>query len=189
MALDEDLWAEAAKEALATASSEAYFIHTLEFSSPDIVDEFGNLMALRIVHGEDSLSAAVERDATFDPGDYVDFVAVPFSFALPSTRADEVPSIQITIDAVSRTVVEGIDKTRESFQPVVVTYRPYLSNDLSKPQMSPPLVMSMVGVSIKADSITGTATFDDIVNKKFPSIKYSADNYPYLFNQSKDTVT
>ncbi len=61
-----------------------------------------------------------------------------------------------------------------------VVYRPYLSDDLTQPQMDPPLVLYLKEIQVNTYQVTGRATFMDIVNKRFPSELYTRLRFPSL---------
>ena len=61
-----------------------------------------------------------------------------------------------------------------------MTYRPYLSNDLSCPQMDPPITLTITNISVDVLKITATARMMDIGNKSFPAENYTVQNYPGL---------
>ncbi len=108
------------------------------------------------------------------------FRASGFQFTLPPANEEGFRSLNIAIDNIGREVSGFINTAKGSVVPVKITYRPYLSDDLSAPQMIPPLVLILKDVEITTLQVTGRATFMDIVNKKFPSELYTRDRFPSL---------
>lgn len=175
MSLDQAL-----KEAYASAPTDRVIFDTLEVRHLAFVDSAGQPTAIRIVIGYENITAKLEGDAPLHAGEYVDFVAGAFRFKLPGFEEGKVPQLQITIDGVSREVVGHIEAAISAAEPIEVTYRPYLSNDLSKPQMDPPLNMVLTKVSVSGASVSGTASLSDVHNWAFPFEKYMARRFPGL---------
>ncbi len=63
---------------------------------------------------------------------------------------------------------------------IELTYRPYLSTDLSGPQMNPPITLTITEINVDILKITATARMMDLGNKSFPSENYTVKNYPGL---------
>ena len=153
---------------------------TLEVRHSAFRDDAGQPTAIRVVIGYEDISARLEGDAPLHPGEYVEFIAGAFRFKLPGFEEGQVPQLQITIDGVSREVVGHIEAAIAEPEPIEVTYRPYLSTDLSKPQMDPPVVMMLTKVSVSGTSVSGTASLSDVHNWAFPAEKYLASRFPGL---------
>jgi hypothetical protein len=108
------------------------------------------------------------------------FEAVGFQLTLPPTDDAGYQSLSIAIDNVSRRVLQFVETAKSEKVPVEMVYRPFLSTDLSRPQMIPPLVLYLKDIRINNLQVTGKATFMDVVNKKFPSELYNRDRFPSL---------
>ncbi|QRF90299.1 hypothetical protein CLH39_08690 [Alcaligenes faecalis] len=171
---------QALKEAYASAPTDRVIFHTLEVRHPAFVDDAGQPTAIRVVIGYEDITAKLEGDAPLRPGQYVEFIAGAFRFKLPGFEEGKVPQLQITIDGVSREVVGHIEAAIAEREPIEVTYRPYLSTDLTKPQMEPPLNMILSKVSVTGASVSGTASLSDVHNFAFPFEKYMASRFPGL---------
>ena len=91
-----------------------------------------------------------------------------------------VPDITVTIDNVSRELIKHLDAAVESAEKIEITYRPYLSNDLSGPQMDPPITLILSEVEADVSRVVGRARMLDIGNKSFPSETYTATRFPGL---------
>lgn len=171
---------QALKEAYASAPTDRVIFHTLEVRHPAFVDDAAQPTAIRVVIGFEDITAKLEGDAPLHPGQYVEFIAGAFRFKLPGFEEGKVPQLQITIDGVSREVVGHIEAAIAGDSPIEVTYRPYLSTDLSKPQMDPPISMELTKVSVSGASVSGTASLSDVHNRAFPFEKYMASRFPGL---------
>lgn len=171
---------QALKEAYASAPTDLVIFDTLEVRHPNFVDDAGQPTAIRVVIGYEDISAKLENDAPLDAGEYVTFTAGAFRFSLPGFEESRVPQLKITLDGASQEVVAHLEAAMSNPVPIEVTYRPYLSSDLSKPQMSPPIHMTLSKVTASATQVTGTATLTDVHNWPFPSQKYLASRFPGL---------
>ena len=169
---------EALREAYASAPSNVVILHTLEIRHPDFKDDAGNTTAIRVVRDQEDLLARLE--ASVNAGQQVQFVAMGFELDLPPVDIAPVPEIAITLDNVTREIVKHLDEASASESSIEVTYRPYLSNDLSGPQMDPPITLVITEVEADVQRVTAKARMADIGNKTFPSRLYTATEFPGL---------
>jgi predicted ATPase len=159
---------EAIKEAFASAPSNVVVHHTLEIRQVGVQDSVYLVQSSRAIK------------ATDENGNIRDFEPCGFQFTLPPSTADGFQSLNIAIDNVGRRVSDFVATAKSDVVPVEVIYRPYVSTDLSFPQMNPPLVMYLKDIEITDQQVTGKATFMDVVNKKFPSELYTRERFPIL---------
>jgi hypothetical protein len=171
---------QAIREAYASAPSDVVILHTLEIRHPDFIDDDGHSIAVRVVRDHRDLTARLEMSASLNAGEMVTFTAMGFDLDLPPVDTAPVPEIAITLDNVSRQIVKHLDAAVQSQEMITVTYRPYLSNDLSGPQMDPPLSLVLTEVNTNTMRVTGKARMLDVGNKAFPSLLYKASNYSGL---------
>ena len=171
---------EALKEAYASAPSDITILHTLELRHPAFIDEQGRKTAIRVVRDNVSHKCALESSAPLDAGKTVEFAAMAFDLELPPVETIPVPEITVTLDNVSTEIVQYLDQAIETQDMIEMTYRPYLSNDLSCPQMDPPITLTITNISVDVLKITATARMMDIGNKSFPSENYTVKKYPGL---------
>lgn len=161
---------EAIKEAYASAPSAVVYLETLQLSHPLVgTDIF--LVNDRVGHTM-TLETAVPKV----------FRACAFRMALPASGDGGIQELSLAIDNVGREISDFINTVRDSLSPVSVTYRPYLSTDLTTPQMDPPLVLNLTDIVVTAVEVTGRATFADIINRKFPTDFYTRSRFPGLAN-------
>ncbi len=177
--MDETL-SEALKEAYASAPTDAILLHTLELTHPSFVDDDGNSTSIRVVRDNQDLSAFLEDTASLNAGEEVEFIAMAFDLSLPPISNSPTPEITVTIDNVSTEIIAYLDKAIETQDMIELTYRPYLSNDLSAPQMNPPITLTITEINVDILKITATARMMDIGNKSFPSENYTVAKYPAL---------
>ncbi len=167
-------------EAYASAPSDIVILHTLELRHPAFRDDEGQPIAVRLVRDHQDLSAKLEDTAPLNPDEYVTFIAMGFDLELPPVDTSPVPEITVTIDNVSRELIKHLDAAVESAEKIEITYRPYLSNDLSGPQMDPPITLILSEVEADVSRVVGRARMLDIGNKSFPSETYTATRFPGL---------
>jgi len=160
---------DAIKEAYACAPSNDVIIETLEISHPSVGG------SLYLVSQREEIMAKLETSET------VTFEPTGFKFTLPAAGENGRQDLELSIDNVDRRISEFINLAKDyPGQPVTVVYRPYLSSDLSAPQMSPPLTLTLRDISITVFQVSGRATFADLINLKFPSDYYTRKRFPGL---------
>jgi hypothetical protein len=164
-----DAFTDVIKEAFALAPSDKVIYHTLEIRQDTVQG------SVFLVQSRRSITAFDENgiEHTFEPSG--------FQFSLPPSNEEGFRSLNIAIDNIGRRVSDFVEIAQSEAVPVWVIYRPYLSDDLSQPQMIPPLVLFLKDIEIGAYQVTGQATFMDIVNKKFPNQLYTRERFPALF--------
>jgi len=171
---------EALKEAYASAPSDITILHTLELRHPTFFDDNGNPTAIRVVRDNISHICTLEETAPLDAGKAVEFIAMAFDLQLPPVETVPVPEITLTLDNVSTEIIQYLDSAIETQDMIEMTYRPYLSNDTSCPQMNPPITLVITDIHVDVLKITATARMMDIGNKSFPAENYTISKYPGL---------
>lgn len=159
---------EAIKEAYAVAPTNIRVFETLEISHESIETP------IYIVQDFRELTATLETfvEITFQP--------VWFNFSLPAANESGRQDLSISIDNIDRQVSDFISLAKNSRTPVFITYRPFLSSDLTQPQLNPPLRLTLQDVNITLTSVTGKAIFADVVNKKWPTEYYTRSRFPSI---------
>lgn len=160
----------ALKEAYAVAPTNLRVFETLEIKHPSIGSP------VYIVQDFKPLVATLETAAT------VTFLPVWFNFNLPTASESGRQDLSITIDNVDRTISDFINLAKDFATPVQIVYRPYLSNDLTQPQLDPPLTLILQDVRINMMQVSGRATFADVINKKWPTEYYTRARFPSIGN-------
>ena len=160
---------EALKEAYASAPSAEIIYHTLEINHPDFTTP------ILVVRDTIDLTAFLEDGIT-----QVTYVAFAFDIVPPEVQATQMPMCKIEIDNVSRDILAQVELAIGSPDLITVTYRQYLSSDLSGPQNDPPLTLTVFDISANVFRITATCGYGDFLNKRFPSEEYAAERFPGL---------
>lgn len=163
-------YTDAIKEAFATANSKVAILETIEVSHPAIPSG-----SLYLVKDWQDLTFTLET------GIQQLFTAAGFEIQMPARSEQGIQDLTILIDNTDLQVSDFIKETLNfPNEPVTIKYRPYMSNDLTTPQMDPPLVLYLSGARISAKSVSATATFADIINKTFPNELYTKERFPAL---------
>ncbi len=159
---------EAIKEAYASCPTNRIIYDTLE------IRQTGVQAPLFLVRGPLSITATDEN------GEPHVFKPSGFQMSLPPQNEEGFRSLNIAIDNINREASSFVERALESNTPIEVIYRPFLSDDLSAPQMDPPVILYLQDVQINAIQVTGRATFIDIMNKRYPSELYTRLRFPSL---------
>jgi hypothetical protein len=167
-------------EAYASVPSDVVILDTLELRHPAFLDDHENPIAIRLVRDHQDLIAKLEASAPLNAGEYVTFIAMGFNLELLPVSTAPVPEITVTIDNVSRELIAHLDAAVESAEKITITYRPFLSDDLSGPQMDPPMTLTLSEVEADVSRVIGRARTLDIGNKRFPATNYTARCFPGL---------
>lgn len=165
---------QALKEAYAAAPNTSVAYHTLELYHPSFTTP------IRVVRDFVDLSARLESTAPRDASTYVTFVGYAFDIVPPEVSTTGVPECQITIDNVSRDIMQNLEASVTTSTPITVIYRMFLSTDLTAPQNNPPMTLTIISIQADMFKVTATATFGDLVNKRFPSQLYTIETFPGL---------
>lgn len=164
---------EAYADALANAPVDTVIHSTLEFRHVSFTEPARVVAAQRT-----DLVATLEPDAPADGGQAVTFTAVAFDFTPPEIGENGNPELKIEIDNIGRELIEQFDAATSVPEKVEVTYRAYLSTDLTRPHYV--LHLTVTGIECDVFRVTATAGFGDIVNRAFPLETYTAQRFPGL---------
>jgi hypothetical protein len=174
-------YSEALAAAYASAPESEILLDTLEFRHTSFVDGSGNPVAVRVVNDHTSLTATLEADATLNGGEAVLFQPVAFRFSRPSeASAGESPSVNLIVDNAARILIPHLDSAKSTRDPIYMVWRQYLASDLTTPHMLPPLTMTIKNVVASMTSVSATASFADLTNRKFPALEYTILKFPGL---------
>ena len=164
----------ALREAYAAAPSDVVIYATIEIRHPAFTSP------IRVVRDGSDLIATLEDSAPADAGQSVVFVRFAFNFTRPELSASGVPQVTLEIDNVDRGIVANLEAALTTQEPIAITYREYVSSDLSAPANDPPLHMTLISVTADPLKVTATAGFPDLVNRRFPTLEYQSDTFPGL---------
>lgn len=162
-------WTDAIKEAYASVPDGIVLLHTVELSHPALSGETRYY-----------IKAVQDYTLTLEDATQQLFRALPFDLSLPPAGADGVQNLNFSIDNIDRSVGDFLNKAKNNREPAKLVYRPYLSNDLTTPQMDPPLSLNLSDAKVTVTKVTAKATFADLLNKKHPLELYTRKRFPSL---------
>ncbi len=166
---------EAIKEAYASAPDNVVILHTLELLHPAFTTP------IRVVRDYADLQATLEATAPQNPGQLVTFVGYSFDLRLPTvSEQTALPQILVTIDNVDREIVSNIEAAQKTTDIITAIYRPYLSTDLTGPQMIPPLEFQVQTIMADVFKVQATCSFGDPANRAFPNEDFTLERFPGL---------
>lgn len=166
---------EAIKEAYASAPDNVVILDTLELLHPSFTTP------IRVVRDHADLTATLESTAPQNAGQAVTFVGYSFNLTLPPmSDQTALPQIVVTIDNVDREIVANIEAAMATTDVITAIYRPYLSTDLSAPQMIPPMEFEAQSFMADVFQVQATFSYGDPANRAFPNDYFTVDRFPGL---------
>lgn len=159
---------QALREAYAAAPSDLVVYHTLELNHPAFTQP------IYVVNDFTDLAANLENGAP------VVFMRFAFRLVKPEVSPSGVPEVTVEIDNVSRDILSSVQQAMHSTDLITMTYRQYLSSDLTMPQNDPPMTMVLSNIRADVFKVSATASFGDLNNKRFPNQEYTAERFPGL---------
>ena len=127
----------------------------------------------RMVHGRWN-----ELQAELENGLPVTYLPIPFELSLPGASADGHQDLQITVCNIGHELSEELDRAIENpWVPISVFFRIYIDN---QPRPHQTLELKLLDVNATTQTVTGTASRYDIVNRQFPSRRFRAAAWPGL---------
>ena len=115
-------------------------------------------------------------------GPPVAFKSHGFNLTRPVINDQGVFTMNISMDNTDLSVTDYLQGSIASGEPIIIKYRIYLKSDTTMPQNDPPLELVLSDVKTDLFSVSGSATFADIVNLKFLTERYTRDKFPSLGN-------
>jgi hypothetical protein len=168
-------------EAYAVAPTDSLIYDTLELRHPNFRDATGAVIAVRIVRDTQDLTATLEATAPMNPGETVTFTALMFDLVLPEESDNGVATdLTLRVDNVGKVITRHIDAAVLSTEPVEATYRPYERSDLTGPHLDPVLTMFIKSIKVNLQWIEATASFGNILNRRFPAQDFLPDHFKTL---------
>jgi hypothetical protein len=120
-------------------------------------------------------------DFLLETGQLVTFAPMPFRIVLPTTDGNGQQDLALTLANIGRDLVDPLEAAiAKPSEPIRCTYRVYLDTPSTPPQNSPPLVLTITGVSVTAEAVSATATRTDVLSRAFPFNFYTTTTFPGL---------
>lgn len=148
------------------ASSGSEVIHdTLQISSGD--DNYW------LTSGWDDVSVTLEN------GQPVTFYASAIDIALPARNADGTQDLKFAISNIDGRVSEAIDKILDEMKSATLTFRRYISSDLSAPASSP-YTLDIKSGYWTPTAVQVTAGYMNVLKTAWPRKRYNLAEHPGL---------
>lgn len=167
-----DAWEEA--QASCPPSVKQY--DTLEIYHPSFAEP-----ARIVANVGDDMSFGLEPGAPFDGGETVLFTACPLAVEWPEVRQGQPAQSKVSIDNVNRELVPKIRGALSVRAYIKVTFRQYLSSDLTEPAYGP-VEFILKDVQMVAATLTGNVVVSMLTSKRFPrqDKNYTYTQFPSL---------
>ena len=135
------------------------------------------VLLLEIAHPGLAEPIRVCNDAVDLVSDGHTYVAWPFEIALPEDTDERVPQVQLTIDNISREIVEAV---RSLSSPPVVSLSVVLASSPDHLEYGP---MRLEFMSVEYDALTVTATLglEPVLSEPIPGDTMTPGLFPGLF--------
>lgn len=148
------------------ASSGPEIIHdTLQINAGDNV--------YRMTRGWDDVTV------TLEDGSQATFEGCAVDIALPARNADGTQDLKFSISNIDGVVSAAIDRVLDDVQPATLTFRRYISSDLSAPAASP-YTLDVKSGSWTASAVQITAGYMNILKTAWPRQRYNLAEHPGL---------
>jgi len=117
--------------------------------------------------------------ATLEDGTTQTFTACGMDIALPARNADGTQDLKFAISNIEGIVSGAIRKALQSLSSASLTYRHYISTDLSAPA-SQPYTMAIKSGYWTATEVQVTAGYMNVLDTAWPRYRYTLNNFPSL---------
>lgn len=129
--------------------------------------------AIRLCQGFDDLTVTLEDASP------ATFTASGFGVSLPHRAVKGKQDLQFQLDNVTGEAIQSIDAALVAGGEIKVIYRVYAGSDLTAPGQTP-VVMTAVSGKVTRSTVVIVASFNDLVNKAWPSRRYTPEFAPGL---------
>lgn len=150
---------------LYASSGEEVIIETLQISI--------NTGTYWLTRGWDDITATLET------GSNATFIASGIDIALPARNSDGTQDLKFAISNIDGVVSTAIRQALDNDEIGTLTYRNYVSTDLSSPA-SPPFTLTIKGGYWTATEVQITAGYMNILDTAWPRHRYNLAQHPGL---------
>lgn len=176
--IDQKLWDEAIAEAYASCKVDSIILDTLEFIHPTL--EFPGRIVRWPVTSNDMqvFSLKLEDTAPTNPGEFVDFIAVPFEVTIPSQEENAPGEFTIKIDNIGNVITKALQSAVRQREPIKIIFRQYLKDRPESPNMVY-TDFSIAKATVTMNSVEATASMVDWLLRPYGRI-YTPSEFPGL---------
>ena len=105
------------------------------------------------------------------------YTAFPFLINLPAEQDNQLPHVQLTIDAIDQTIIRAL---KALTTPPTVELSVKTSNDPDVIEVGA-YKFTMSSTTFNALILTSTLRFEDLLHEPYPSQRFLPSNFPGLF--------
>jgi hypothetical protein len=147
-----------------------YYVETLSLEHP-------GLAATRFLTNQrDGWTGTLEDTVTIETFEYLPFSVVP-----PRAEGEGNVTLQVAIDNSSREIMADLETLALTpTDPIIVTYRVYLSDESTVVQNDPPMVLDIQSVTATQKVVGFNAGLTNLRTRPFPSTLYTVAKFPGL---------
>lgn len=153
-------------------------LYTLEFLHPTL-EQPARVVRWPVTSNEpEKFSLKLEDTAPANPGEWVDFIAVPFEVTVPSQEENAPGEFAIKIENVGHILTETLQSAVRQREPVKIVFREYMKNMPDQPQ----LVYTDFSISkatVNLNGVEATASMIDWLLRPYGRI-YTPTDFPGL---------
>jgi hypothetical protein len=160
-------WEDAAREAFASAKKNIAYLEAIQITHPTGGDFY-------FVKNKTALTLTLEDLSV------VEHEPIPFKLDRPSQGENGAQELSFSVSNIDRRVSDFITAIKNSQEPALIKWRVYLSDDLTTPMRTNPLVLTIESFSVGMFSVTGRARFMDVLNRPYPNEIYNRQRFPSL---------
>ena len=170
-----------------TAIAEAYaacpvdegvILYTLEFLHPTL-EQPGRIVRWPVTSNElEKFTLRLEDTAPANPGEWVDFVAVPFEVTVPAQEEHAPGEFKIKIENVGHILTEVLASAVRQREPARIIFREYLKNMPESPQIVY-MDFSISKATVNSNGVEATASMIDWLLRPYGKI-YTPTEFPGL---------
>ena len=123
--------------------------------------------------------SARDETVTLPGGEVATFRWSGLSINLPNQKASGSQDLSFSIGGATADVLIAVDDALDADAPVTATLYLYTQKYRDAPQKTP-LTLEVVSIISDDDAVQGGARMRDVVNARFPNLRYTPDNTPGL---------
>ncbi|HHD7491099.1 TPA: DUF1833 family protein [Klebsiella oxytoca] len=137
---------------------------------------------LQITAGDESYWITPGWDnitVTLENGQQATFEGCAVEIALPARNADGTQDLKFSLSNIDGVVSGAIDKILDEMKSATLTYRRYISSDLSAPAAAP-YTLGVKSGSWTASAVQLTAGYMNILKTAWPRLRFNLAEHPGL---------
>ena len=157
---------------------EGVVLYTIEFLHPTF-EKPGRVVRWPVTSNDlEKFSLRLEDTAPANPGEWVDFIAVPFEVTVPAQEENAPGEFTIKIENVGHVITETLQSAVRQREPVKIVFREYLKSMPEQPQLVY-TDFSIAKATVNNNGVEATASMIDWLLRPYGKI-YTPTDFPGL---------